>query len=520
MKPVTRHCAIYTRKSSEEGLEQDFNSLDAQREACFSFIASQKEEGWTPLKSAYEDGGFSGGNMDRPGLKRLMDDIQTGRINIVVVYKIDRLTRSLMDFSKLVEVFDKHGVTFVSVTQSFNTTTSMGRLTLNVLLSFAQFEREVTGERIRDKIAASKKKGMWMGGNPPIGYVVSDRHLVVDEEGARTAQHIFDRYLVLGCVSKLKRELDLEGVKSKVRISEKGWRYGGASFSRGALSTILTNPIYVGKIRHKSATYDGQHLGIIPQNIWDSVQERLQRQAPAPRRQRKYADGHLLRGKLFDCRGTMYSPTFTKKSGKRYRYYVSGNFRELKALPEGVIARLPAAEIEDAVWGGLLDVLSSGARLQEMLDLGTDDDLSVVRDIVNHHASTNSGALVDEAVSRVVVNQQELDIQISPAALRSVLSEELRIHIPLKSVDDSFILKVPFQVQRTYRGAVVIRTKNQTRDPVFDRHPQQLKNLVRGIIWRDEHFKGRSIRQIAEREGLNETYVGRLIRDSFSILQS
>lgn len=519
MKPVTRHCAIYTRKSSEEGLEQDFNSLDAQREACFAYIASQKAEGWTPLKSAYEDGGFSGGNMDRPGLKKLMEDIQAGRIHIVVVYKIDRLTRSLMDFAKLVEVFDRHGVTFVSVTQSFNTTTSMGRLTLNVLLSFAQFEREVTGERIRDKIAASKKKGMWMGGNPPIGYIVSDRHLIVDEEGARTARHIFERYLALGCVSKLKRELDLQGIKSKVRTSEKGWQYGGASFSRGALNTILTNPIYVGKIRHRSVTYDGLHKGIIPKDIWDAVQERLQQQAPTARRQRKHADGHLLQGKLFDCRGTMYSPTFTNKSGKRYRYYVSGNFRELKDHPEGVMARLPAAEIEDAVKSGLKEVLSSDTKLAEILGLDEDNDRSIVGHI-KRHSSTIPMPLISEAVSRVVVDQRQLEIQINPAALRSFLSGELRIHVPQQPLNDSFILKVPFQVQRTYRGAVVIRPENQTRDPVFDRHPQELKNLIRGVIWRDEHFKGLSIRQIAEREGLNETYVGRLIRDSFSTLQS
>ena len=260
-KASSRRCAIYTRKSSEEGLEQDFNSLQAQREACEAFIKSQTGEGWRLVKTAYDDGGLSGGTMERPALQRLLADIRPGLIDVVVVYKVDRLTRSLADFAKMVEVFDAHGVSFVAVTQQFNTTTSMGRLTLNVLLSFAQFEREVTGERIRDKIAASKRKGMWMGGCVPLGYDVCDRRIVIDEREAETVRYIFRRYQELGCVRLLKEDLDRRGVLSKRRTSKTGIESGGHSFSRGALYALLSNPIYVGEIRHKNLRHPGSASG-------------------------------------------------------------------------------------------------------------------------------------------------------------------------------------------------------------------------------------------------------------------
>ena len=252
-------CAIYTRKSSEEGLEQAFNSLDAQREACAAFILSQKHEGWAVLPTLYDDGGFSGGTMDRPALQRLLGDIRAGKVDVVVVYKIDRLTRSLFDFAKIVEAFDARGVSFVSITQQFNTTTSMGRLTLNVLLSFAQFEREVAGERIRDKIAASKKKGMWMGGLPSLGYDVQNRKLVVNEEEARTVVHIFRRYVELRSVRALQAELDAAGIRSKRRILADGTPFGGQKLSRGALYLMLQNRIYRGEITHKGNAYPGEH---------------------------------------------------------------------------------------------------------------------------------------------------------------------------------------------------------------------------------------------------------------------
>ena len=267
-------CAIYTRKSTDERLDMEFNTLDAQREACEAYILSQKSEGWICSKDKYDDGGFSGGSLERPALNKLLDDIRAGRIQTIVVYKIDRLTRSLMDFSKLVQVFDEYGVTFVSITQSFNTTTSMGRLTLNVLLSFAQFEREVSGERIRDKIAASKAKGMWMGGVAPVGYTIKNRQLIKYEPEVKLAQHIFERYLNLKSVLDLKRDLELQNIKSPVRKSLKGKIYGDMNFSRGALYAILKNPAYIGKISHKGKIHEGLHEGIIPVDLWQQVQKR------------------------------------------------------------------------------------------------------------------------------------------------------------------------------------------------------------------------------------------------------
>src|SRR5690348_13430915 len=272
-----RRCAIYTRKSSEEGLEQEFNSLAAQREACEAYIRSQQHEGWVLARPRYDDGGFSGGNLQRPALQRLLADIRTGRIDIIIVYMVDRLTRSLADFGRLVETFDAQTVSFVSVTQQFNTTNSMGRLTLNVLLSFAQFEREVTGERIRDKIAASKRKGMWMGGNLPLGYDLMDRQLVINEGEAETVRYIFQRYLELGTVSALQAELRRQGIVSKAWVSGSGRRRGGLGYSRGALYYLLRNSLYVGRIAHRGATYGGQHPAIVPKEQWDEVQAVLTR---------------------------------------------------------------------------------------------------------------------------------------------------------------------------------------------------------------------------------------------------
>ena len=268
-------CAIYTRKSSEEGLDQDFNSLHAQREACEAYVASQKHEGWRVLPATYDDGGFSGGSMERPGLERLLADIQSGAVDVVVVYKVDRLTRSLTDFAKIVEIFDRHGVSFVSVTQSFNTTTSMGRLTLNVLLSFAQFEREVTGERIRDKIAASKKKGLWMGGWVPLGYDADGRTLTINEPEAETVRQLFRLYLDLGTVAAVQEEARLRGLTTKRYVAGNGRQTGGLSFSRGHLYKIVSNPLYVGEIAHRDRRYGGQHPAIVDRATWDAAQAQL-----------------------------------------------------------------------------------------------------------------------------------------------------------------------------------------------------------------------------------------------------
>jgi len=329
-RPTHQRCAIYTRKSSEEGLEQDFNSLHAQREACEAFVKSQAGEGWRLIKTAYDDGGLSGATMERPALQRLMTAIKQGLINLVVVYKVDRLTRSLADFVKMVEAFDAHGVSFVSVTQQFNTTTSMGRLTLNVLLSFAQFEREVTGERIRDKIAASKRKGMWMGGLVPLGYDVRDRHLVVNQAEAAAVREIFRCYQELGNVRLLKAELDQRGLRSKVRVANNGVQSGGHSFYRGALYTVLRNPIYIGQIRHKGICHPGQHEAIVERDSWEQTQTLLSahpvrgtpgatKSAPSPlaaklfdERDAPLTPSHAVKGARWTCPGCVDTPRSTK----------------------------------------------------------------------------------------------------------------------------------------------------------------------------------------------------------------
>jgi len=320
---ATARCAIYTRKSTDEGLDQSFNSLDAQREACAAYILSQQHEGWQELPDRYDDGGFSGGSMDRPALAALLGDIRAGRIDTVVVYKVDRLTRSLADFAKIVELFEGQSVSFVSVTQQFNTTTSMGRLTLNVLLSFAQFEREVTAERIRDKIAASRKKGMWMGGGVPVGYCAEDRQLVVDEDQANLVRRIFALYLELGTVRAVQQVLDAEGIRTPRRTSKAGRHHGGRPFSRGNLYLILGNPIYIGRVRHRGEVFEGRHKAIIDRETWSRVQKQLAEQARRPRDIGSGASQHLLAGRLFDEEGQPLYATQASKQGRRYRYYTS-----------------------------------------------------------------------------------------------------------------------------------------------------------------------------------------------------
>ena len=365
LRSPMQRCAVYTRKSSEEGLEQDFNSLHAQREAAEAYIASQAGEGWRLIKTAYDDGGISGGTLERPALQRLLSDIKDGRIDVVVVYKIDRLTRSIADFAKMVEIFDAHQVSFVSITQQFSTTTSMGRLTLNVLLSFAQFEREVTGERIRDKIAASKKKGIWMGGYCPIGYDVKDRQLVVVPEESQLVRHIYARYLELKSVRLLKQDLDRCGMVSKIRVSKHGIRSGGRSFSRGALYQLLANPIYLGEIRHRKLRHPGQHEAIIDRAVWDEVQTLLCAQAARTGIPKSNGSSNFLVGKLFDENGEPLRATGANgRHGGHYRYYVS---RELVTVGRSLVDaakgwRLAARELEKTVIVSVRAILNDRHR--------------------------------------------------------------------------------------------------------------------------------------------------------------
>src|SRR5580704_7395932 len=354
---LTIRCAIYTRKSSDEGLDQEFNSLDAQREACEAYIVSQRHAGWVALADMYDDGGLSGGTMERPALKRLLEDIKTGRVQIIVVYKVDRLTRSLADFAKIVDVLDAHNASFVSVTQQFNTTTSMGRLTLNMLLSFAQFDREIAGERIRDKIAASKKKGMWMGGNAPLGYDIKDRKLVVNEPEASTVRMIFRRYAELGSVALLKIELDRLGLVSKRRDGAGGRLAGGQRFSRGALYLMLQNRIYRGEILHQGTAYPGQHEAILDLELWQIVQDKL----AANRQEHSLAVGaeapSLLAGLIVDADGSRMTPTHATKRAKRYRYY----WRRLITCK----MRVPAGDIEGLVLDRLRALFSSRIEVSD-----------------------------------------------------------------------------------------------------------------------------------------------------------
>jgi site-specific DNA recombinase len=333
-------CAIYTRKSSEEGLDMEFNSLEAQREACEAYVASQKAEGWAAIRERYDDGGFSGGTLERPGLKQLLVDIEAGLIDVIVVYKIDRLSRSLMDFAKLVEVFDRNNVTFVSVTQSFNTTTSMGRLTLNILLSFAQFEREVIGERIRDKFAASRKRGMWMGGFVPMGYDVKDRKLVVNESEAATVRMIFERFVALGSASTLARALQAERVLNK----------RGKRIEKGFVYKLINNRVYLGEAVHNGTSYPGEHDGIVTRELWDSVHAILKESPRVRAAKNRVGSDALLKGIIFSSSGAAMTPTFTRKGERLYRYYVSMDLLRNRERSDGSgPGRLPAAMVEGAV---------------------------------------------------------------------------------------------------------------------------------------------------------------------------
>ncbi|MBT8459651.1 MAG: recombinase family protein, partial [Boseongicola sp.] len=369
--PKKLRCAIYTRKSTEEGLDKAFNSLDAQREACSAFIASQKHEGWQELPAFYDDGGFSGGSMDRPSLVQLLEDIQSGDIDVVVVYKVDRLTRALADFARIVAIFDAAGVSFVSVTQQFNTTNSMGRLTLNVLLSFAQFEREVTAERIRDKIVASKAKGMWMGGIPPIGYQPQNRVLVPVPDEAKMVRRIFERYLEQRSVRKLQAELKWAGRVTPVRTTQKGATSGGCTFSRGKLYHLLSNPIYIGRIRHRDKIYDGQHEAIIDQDIWDKAQTMLADNRRNHANRSKARSPSPLAGKLFDPAGNKMRPVHTTKSGRRYRYYVSPELIEGSVETGANGWRIPAEELESILSKAIVEHLHKPKNRQSFIgDVG------------------------------------------------------------------------------------------------------------------------------------------------------
>lgn len=406
-------CAVYTRKSSEEGLDQEFNSLDAQREACVAYISSQAGLGWNLIPDRYDDGGISGGTMERPALQRLLQDIRDRRVDVVVVYKIDRLTRSLIDFSRIVEIFDANGVSFVSVTQSFNTTSSMGRLTLNVLLSFAQFEREVTAERIRDKIAASRKKGMWMGGRVPFGYEVKDRRLVINAEDARHVRRIFERYLHLKSVLALTDEVNRAKIGRSNETDAPEW-------TRGKLYYLLANRIYVGKVRHHDRYFDGDHEAIIDAGQFGEVQELLTIQAPRrTRSSSNAADLHRLTGILYDETGDRLSPAHASNHGKRYRYYVSAR---LKANRSSDGWRVPAAELEAVVEQQIRQLLGDQARLTSWIDATA--DAGKIQSVLNAAAARlakcsadDTRVVISQVVRRITLHPDRIEMQIDTGRL-------------------------------------------------------------------------------------------------------
>ena len=361
--PGARRCAIYTRVSTDHGLDQEFNSLDAQREACEAYIRSQTHERWTLVNDSFDDGGYSGGSLQRPALTRLLAQVDAGRVDIIVVYKVDRLTRSLADFAKLVERFDAQGASFVSITQSFNSTSSMGRLTLNMLLSFAQFEREVTSERIRDKIAASKRKGIWLGGNSPFGYVVRNRKLVACEEEALIIRDIFRRYLALGSLDRLMQELRTIGIRTRVRILSSGKPRGGVFFGRGTLASLLRNRTYLGELNHLGCSYPAEHSAMVDRDVFEEVQERLT-SAAAAFGKRRINDQFDLKGLLFDDRGHRMTPTTVRKKGREFRYYISRAFAEGIKDQAGSAPRISAPTIENAVREACKPLWSTDASAQ------------------------------------------------------------------------------------------------------------------------------------------------------------
>ncbi len=507
-------CAIYTRKSSEEGLEQEFNSLHAQREACEAFIKSQHGEGWRLVKTAYDDGGFSGGTMERPALQRLLTDIRERFIDVVVVYKVDRLTRSLADFAKMVELFDSQAVSFVAVTQQFNTTTSMGRLTLNVLLSFAQFEREVTGERIRDKIAASKRKGIWMGGTTALGYDVSDRRLVINAAEAETVRRIFQRYLELRSVRLLGDDLDQRGIVSKIRISKSGNRSGGKVFSRGALYELLSNPVYIGEIRHRKERHPGQHEPIVDRELWERVQRQLRDGAAECRARPTKAPLSPLAGKLFDENGQCLYVAGAAKGERRYRYYVSRKLVTHSADRVRNGWRLSAPEIERTIAAAARQLLNDQAELSASackLGVSAGEIPTVVE-----AAGEWSRRLQLEANRTAALSELVDGVELKPGGI------ELSINLPL-SVNGThgaapMLTMTRFIALRMKRRGVEMRLIIAGAEaPPRLPDAALLKAIAQAHRWFEELLSGRatSLAAIASREGVTDRYVARLIRLAF-----
>jgi site-specific DNA recombinase len=486
--PKPQRCAIYTRKSSEHNLDLEFNSLDAQREACEAYIKSQAHEGWRLVPDRYDDGGLSGASLDRPALQQLLADVRAGKITIVVVYKVDRLTRSLADFAKLVELFDEHGVPFVSITQSFNTTSSMGRLTLNVLLSFAQFEREVIGERVRDKIAASKRKGLWVGGPVPLGYRCVDKKLEIVPEEAETVRTIFALYLELGSMGALLAELDRRGIRTKVNGRRDGRGTGGIRFGVGPLAHLLKNRFYIGEVHFRGEVYRGEHEPLLSRDVFDAVQAKLATNA-VDRQVRLKGSAALLARHLFNDRGNRMSPTHANKKGVRYRYYVSQVLLQNRKAEAGSIAHVPAPEVESLVCDGVRRELAATGRAEPANSL-------MDRELIERH------------VARVIVTPQALEVFLNPASAASAQVDDPPLDYPA-ACNSLTTITLPWTAPSlaAVKGIIHQPSEKPTMKP--ESRDALLAAIAKARKWIDDIRLGRfsSFAEIAKREALCERHI-------------
>lgn len=496
MKPV--RCAIYTRKSSEEGLAQDFNSLDAQREACEAYIKSQMHEGWILVNKQYNDGGYSGGTMERPAFKELLKDIGNEEIDIVVVYKVDRLTRSLMDFSKIIDVFDKHETSFVSITQQFNTTTSMGRLTLNILLSFAQFEREVTGERIRDKIAASKKKGMWMGGRPPIGYKKEDKKLVIHKEEAQKVRMIFDKYLDLKSVPKLMHYLKENEIKTRT----------DKNFSKGQLYHLLANKVYIGKIIHKDKVYDGEHEAIISEEIFEEVQKLLYENKADKTCGTKCSSNSLLAGLIFDDKNNLMTPSHSNSHKRRYRYYVSTALKNCNDNEVGTISKIPAGEVEKFVVETTKEFLQDKGQIQKLVKdfkVSKQNKLIYMAQNIEDYSDPK---LIRAIIYKIVISKNLIEITLNENSLINVfnaLSNNQKFVIPDKREKfNPITITKKIKITQTSRNdnILILNAKEyDTPEP----NPYLVNAIVKSYYYHKQIQAGRTIEDLQSEEGFKDS---------------
>jgi site-specific DNA recombinase len=491
----TVRCAIYTRVSTDAGLDQDFNSLDAQYDAAQAYIRSQAHAGWTLVRTRYDDGGFSGGSTDRPALQQLLADIKAHRVNVIVVYKVDRLTRSLADFAKLVELFDAHGVSFVSVTQQFNTTTSMGRLTLNVLLSFAQFEREVTSERIRDKIGASKRKGLWVGGVVPLGYHAKDRKITIVEEEAKIVRHVFRRYLELGSLNPLLADLRATGVKTKVRPLSTGRTIGGIPFTRGSLAYFLRNRFYIGEVTYKGEVFPGEQIPILDRKLFDAVQAKLEQQRTHHTTTRQASES-LLMGRIFDHRGNRMTPTYATKAGVRYRYYVSAVLIQGQANEAGKLNRVPAVEIENLI---VIAVRKHLVQLPRNCAQANDAPQSNDQELISNH------------VARVDVNRDHLAVQL---AVANAQQPEDRLKVPVLKI---LWKKKPSKQPREIIPPASASSRRDPRPIRAETRAELVTAIAKGRQWLDEILVGvvTNTDQIAFRENCSGRQVNMTISLAF-----